>query len=103
MIYFLVTLKIVSQEEIDFHPTYERPILLTSLAIFIIYFGILREPNDIDERLGAGLFDTVPGLEISLIESAIKSHEMLGMDTTELNKRFDELKQLKEQLEQKKD
>jgi hypothetical protein len=88
-----------SDEEIAETPVYERPILLTSFAIFLIYFGILREPNDIDEKLGANLFDTVPELELPLIESAIQNYEMIGLDTTQLKNRFDELKQLKEEVE----
>ncbi len=90
-----------SEEEIAESPVYERPILLASFAIFLIYFAILREPNDIDERLGANLFDTVPELELPLIESAIQNYEMLGLDTTQLKKRFNELKQLKEEVDKK--
>ncbi len=88
-----------SEEETAQIPVYERPILLTSFALFLIYFAILREPNDIDEKLGANLFDTVPELELPMIETTIKNYEMLGLDTTQLEKRFNELKQLKEEVD----
>lgn len=87
------------EELMETTPSYERPILTISFIIFFIYFGILRESNDIDEKLGASLFDHMPELELPMIETAIQNYEMRGMDTRELRERFAELKQLKEEAE----
>lgn len=40
----------------------------------MIYFFILREENDIDERLYQPLWKTVPQLEVPLFEIAVKQH-----------------------------
>jgi len=44
----------------------------------------------------------VPELELPMIESSIKSHELMGLDTTQLRKRFEEVKKLKEEVDKKK-
>ncbi|XP_031833114.1 uncharacterized protein LOC116427201 [Nomia melanderi] len=36
-------------------PRYQTLIIMTSLALFLIYFGILREENDIDQKLTDGM------------------------------------------------
>ena len=66
------------------------------MAIFFLYFDYFREPNDIDKRLSGDLFDAVPGLEIPLIEIAIRDAEMVGTDTRKLKERLKELVDLKE-------
>ncbi|KAI2806342.1 U4/U6-U5 snRNP complex subunit lsm8 [Blomia tropicalis] len=69
-------------------------IVKVSIAIFLIYFGVLREPNDIDEILGADLFDVMPELEIPMLENEIKRLEAHGINADELRKKLDSLKQL---------
>ncbi|KAJ6220866.1 hypothetical protein RDWZM_006678 [Blomia tropicalis] len=69
-------------------------IVKVSIAIFLIYFGVLREPNDIDEILGADLFDVMPELEIPMLENEVKRLEAHGINADELRKKLDSLKQL---------
>ena len=87
-----------SDEEVQDIPWYQRPILMTSAAIFFIYFGYLREPNDLDKKLDSDLFELVPHLEVPLIESAIQESERFGNDTRVLKERLAELKALKEEV-----
>jgi len=44
-------------------PPFEATIVWGSFAAMLIYFGILREENDIDQELGKSLFHRVDGLE----------------------------------------
>lgn len=44
-------------------PWFQTYAVCGSVAIFLIYFCILREENDIDLELGKSLYDRVPGLE----------------------------------------
>lgn len=66
-----------------------------SLAIFLIYFCVLREPNDIDEQLGLGLFDVMPELELPMFESELKRLEAHGMDTSDIKRKLEELKNIR--------
>lgn len=90
-----------SDAEVEEVPWYERPILVTSAAIFFLYFGYLREPNDIDKKMGSDLFELVPELEVPLIEVAIRDSERLGNDTRQLKQRLAELKALKEEVDKR--
>lgn len=44
-------------------PWFQMYAVVGSVAIFLIYFCILREENDIDLELEKSLYDRVPGLE----------------------------------------
>lgn len=44
-------------------PWFQTHAVVGSVAIFLIYFCILREENDIDLELEKSLYDRVPGLE----------------------------------------
>lgn len=44
-------------------PDYQPPIVLISLAVFLIYFCILREENDIDELLYVDLDTSLKRIE----------------------------------------
>ncbi|XP_054153078.1 uncharacterized protein LOC128951824 [Oppia nitens] len=89
----------LSDEEMNDILWYERPILMISAVIFLIYFAYLREPNDIDEKMGRPLFEVMPQLEVPMIESAIGNAERMGADTKQLMKRLDELKELRQQID----
>lgn len=69
-------------------------IVKSSIIIFLIYFCILREPNDLDALLDRDLFEIVPDLEIPMLESDIRRLESHGVNTDELKKKVDELKAL---------
>ncbi|XP_054738392.1 uncharacterized protein LOC129244663 [Anastrepha obliqua] len=62
-----------------------------SLAVFLLYFCILREENDIDRRLEGNLFDQVAGLEEVQLTMNYKYNKENGLDTSEIEKRLSEL------------
>lgn len=61
-----------------------------SSVIFMLYFFVLREENDIDEAIGTNmsLYDRVPGLEKANILGAIRHNKQTGGDNQALYKRL---------------
>ena len=96
----ILVVMIGSDEEVLDTPWYERPILVLTSAVFFVYFAYLREPNDMDAKMGRDLFEVMPGLEIPLIESAIAEAQRMGSDTRQLRHRLNELKALKARVDQ---
>lgn len=62
-----------------------------SVAIFLIYFCILREENDIDLELEKSLYDRVPGLERSQLVIMYKYNIENNIDNTDITTRMGEL------------
>lgn len=70
-----------------------QPFVITgSLAVFLIYFCIFREENDVDEKLSMSLYDRIEGLEESQLEASIQYNRAHGLSTLELEKRLKELR-----------
>ncbi|XP_049801721.1 uncharacterized protein LOC126236445 [Schistocerca nitens] len=78
--------------EEDDRPWYQGIVISASLGIFLIYFCILREENDMDEELGKSLYDRVPGLEEQQLNVTLKYYKERGMDTREIETRLNQLK-----------
>jgi len=51
---------------------YEHIIVRVSLAVFMIYFCVLREENDLDQSIGESIFSKVPDLEIVMLRNKRK-------------------------------
>lgn len=71
---------------------YQPFVIIGSLAIFLIYFCILREENDVDEKLSMSLYDRIEGLEENQLEASIQYNKAHGLSTLELEKRLKELR-----------
>lgn len=67
-----------------------------SLAVFLIYFCILREENDIDHKLDRSLFDHVAGLEETQLQLSFNYNKEHGLSTDALERRMAELEALKQ-------
>lgn len=72
-------------------PSYQPYVVNASIAIFLIYFCILREENDIDEKLGASLYDHVPDMEIVQLRNAYKHNLQNNLSNDAIIKRLEEL------------
>lgn len=72
-------------------PWYQRPIVLASMTIFMIYFFVLREENDIDRKLEVTLFENVPGLEQTQLIINYKYNMEHNKDNTAIINRMKEL------------
>eukprot|EP00088_Acartia_fossae_P039000 TRINITY_DN40562_c0_g1_i1.p1 TRINITY_DN40562_c0_g1~~TRINITY_DN40562_c0_g1_i1.p1 ORF type:complete len:188 (-),score=30.04 TRINITY_DN40562_c0_g1_i1:190-723(-) len=81
----------------DKQPLYQSIMVPFSVIVFMIYFFILREENDMDDMiLGTSLFDRVEGLEKTQIEVCIAHYEKNGLDTRDLKERLAELQAIEE-------
>jgi len=72
-----------AEESLWFQPY----VISASLAVFLIYFCILREESDVDLKL----FDQVSGLEATALAVNYKYNKDHGLDTTECEQRLIEL------------
>ena len=72
-------------------PWYQVHIVRFSVLVFLVYFCMLREENDIDQLLTTSLYDTVPGLEEADLRTAIHRDASLGKDTSALQARLAEI------------
>ncbi|XP_070492597.1 uncharacterized protein [Chironomus tepperi] len=72
-------------------PWFQPYLVIGSVAIFMIYFCILREENDLDAQLGKSLFEQVPSLESTTLISLYKYNAEHNIDNTDVIKRLLEL------------
>lgn len=84
----------------DEAPAAQPFIVAVSLAAFLIYFGILREENDLDEQMGMTLYERVEGLEEQHLENYIKHCNKNNLPSEKYVKRLEMLKKEKEARKQ---
>lgn len=66
------------------HPPSAAYVMRASWLLFFLYFCVLREENDIDEKMFQPLWKTVPELEIPLFEAAVMSHRQMNLPVQDL-------------------
>lgn len=76
-------------------PPYQPYSVIISVLAILVYFGVLREENDMDDKLGVSLYDRMPGLEEKNIRIAIDYEKHLGRSTSDLERRLAELEQVR--------
>lgn len=74
---------------------YEPEVIIASLAVFLIYFTMIREENDIDEELGKSLYSRIDGLEELQLKLSLRYN-------TEHNKSIDDIEKRLRQIEKEK-
>uniref|UniRef100_A0A8D8Y3I3 Uncharacterized protein n=1 Tax=Cacopsylla melanoneura TaxID=428564 RepID=A0A8D8Y3I3_9HEMI len=79
--------------DVDDTPWYQSIAVVGSVAVFLIYFCVLREENDIDIELDKNLYDRVEGLEVTNLNVARKYFLEQG-NSLEVNKIDVRLKEL---------
>lgn len=75
----------------DEHLWYQPYVISASLAIFLLYFCVLREESDIDLKLEGNLYEHVQGLEEVQLTMNYKYNKENGLDNREVIKRLNEL------------
>ena len=75
---------------------YEPYVIFGSLTLFLVYFCILREENDIDKELNQDLYTKIGGLEESQLRLSLKYNQDNGKDTSAILNRLAEIEQEKE-------
>lgn len=76
---------------LDDYPSYQPYVISGSLTVFLLYFCVFREENDIDEELGKSLYDRIEGLEERQLQVALQYSSEHGQDTSAIVKRLQEL------------
>ncbi|KAK5641586.1 hypothetical protein RI129_010133 [Pyrocoelia pectoralis] len=70
---------------------YEPYVILLSIAVFMIYFCILREESDIDRHFDQTLYDHLEGLEEHQLKISLKYNEEHGLDCKAIKTRLEEI------------
>lgn len=77
-------------------PTSQPFIVAISTFIFLAYFILIREENDLDKKVSKPLEENVPNIKEMTLKHQILQYEQMGLDTRELREA------LKKELELKK-
>lgn len=70
---------------------YEPYVIMGSLSVFLIYFLILREENDLDEELSKSLYSRIDGLEETQLRLSLKYNIEHGLETQPIVDRLKEI------------
>lgn len=72
-------------------PWFQPYVVNLSVVVFLLYFCVLREENDIDRGLESSLYDHIPGLEQKQLLVNYNYNKENGLSTVEIEKRMQEL------------
>ncbi|KAI4456828.1 protein ccsmst1 [Holotrichia oblita] len=76
----------------DIRLWYEPYVIIISISIFLIYFCILREENDIDADLAKSLYEKIPGLEEQQLHVILQYNQEHGLETRDIIARLEEIR-----------
>ncbi|CAD5112869.1 DgyrCDS2081 [Dimorphilus gyrociliatus] len=82
------------QQKYD-RPWYQPISVLVSTAAFLIYFLVLREENDLDDRVQRSLYEHFPSMEESQLKTYIDYEKEKGGNVDMHEKRLSEFKNKK--------
>nr|CAD7594905.1 unnamed protein product [Timema genevievae] len=74
--------------EEDDWPWFQSYVISLSVGIFLIYFCILREENDVDQDLSKSLYDRISGLEEKQLFLVLDYNKEHGLPTDEIKARY---------------
>lgn len=74
-------------------PWYQPYSVVTSVAVFLIYFCVLREESDIDKEFDKTLYERIKGLEKEQLIQSYKYNKEQGKSVAEIELRLKELEQ----------
>ncbi|XP_026754773.1 uncharacterized protein LOC113514881 [Galleria mellonella] len=75
-------------------PWYQPYSVVGSVAVFLIYFCILREESDIDQEFDKTLYDRIKGLEKQQLIQSYKFNKEHGKSVEDIERRLKELEVL---------
>ncbi|CAH2037987.1 unnamed protein product, partial [Iphiclides podalirius] len=82
----------VKRVKIDM-PWYQPYCVIVSVAIFLIYFCVLREENDMDLEFDKTLYDRIKGLEKQQLLLAYRHNKENGKSVEDIEKRLKEIEE----------
>lgn len=74
---------------------YEPYVVIASLSVFMVYFLVLREENDIDQELSRSLYSRIEGLEEQQLQQSLEYNQERGLATSEIKSRLKEIEDSK--------
>ncbi|XP_060802925.1 uncharacterized protein LOC106142650 [Amyelois transitella] len=72
-------------------PWYQPYSVVGSIAVFLLYFCVLREESDLDLEFNKTLYDRIKGLEKEQLLQSYKFNKEHGKDTADIEKRLKEI------------
>lgn len=72
-------------------PWYESYVILASVAVFMVYFTMLREESDIDIEFSKSLYSRIDGLEEQQLRQLLEYSRSRGGDTRQIVERLREI------------
>lgn len=88
------------EKEKDESAWFQPYVVSLSLIVFMVYFFILRDENDLDEMLGTSLYDRIEGLEEAQLRILLKYNLDHGKETADIIKRIRELELMRGKVEE---
>ncbi|KAJ8957592.1 hypothetical protein NQ317_019262 [Molorchus minor] len=70
---------------------YESYVILVSLTVFLLYFTVVREENDIDQDLSRSLYSRISGLEQLQLKLSLEYNRQHGLETEAILERLKEI------------
>lgn len=81
-------------------PWYQPFCVVGSVAIFLIYFCVLREENDVDVEFNKTLYDRIKGLEKTQLLLSYKHNKEMGKNVEDIERRLKEIEEEAKELAQ---
>ncbi|CAH0719612.1 unnamed protein product, partial [Brenthis ino] len=78
-------------KKVESMPWYQPYSVVGSIAVFLIYFCVLREENDVDLEFDKTLYDRIKGLEKEQLLQSYRYNKEQGKSVTEIEKRLQEI------------
>lgn len=72
-------------------PWYQPYSVVGSVAVFLIYFCVLREENDVDKEFEKTLYDRIKGLEKEQLIQSYKFNKEHGKSVEAIEQRLKEI------------
>ncbi|XP_026725342.1 uncharacterized protein LOC113492191 [Trichoplusia ni] len=79
-------------------PWYQPYSVIGSVAVFLIYFCVLREENDVDQEFNKTLYDRIKGLEKEQLLQSYRFNKEHGKSVEDIEKRLQELEVAEKKL-----
>ncbi|KAF9790076.1 hypothetical protein SFRURICE_002441 [Spodoptera frugiperda] len=83
---------LVKRVDIDM-PWYQPFSVVGSVAVFLIYFCVLREENDLDLEFDKTLYDRIKGLEKEQLLQSYRFNKEHGKSVDDIERRLKELEE----------
>lgn len=84
---------VIRNTKADDMPWYQPYSVVASVAVFLIYFCMLREENDVDLEFNKTLYDRIHGLEKEQLLQSYKYNKENGMSVVDIEKRLKEIEE----------